>query len=51
LSELDETRAGALVELTEEFGQALMTSTRRLPEGVLKRSACFSVEAGEVVRE
>ncbi len=51
LSELDEARAGALVEFAEEFGQALMTSTRRLPEEVLKRSACFSVEAGEVVGE
>ncbi len=51
LSELDEVRAGALVEFAGEFGQALMTSTGRLPDRIMKRSTCFSVEAGEVVRE
>lgn len=50
LSELDDGRASALVDLVGGIGQALVTSTRPLP--VVPGIACasFRVEAGEVVR-
>jgi DNA replication and repair protein RecF len=53
LSELDERRAAKLVELVRSLGQALVTSTRPAPSGILasEGSACFRVEGGEVVRQ
>ncbi len=53
LSELDDRRAGALVELVGGHGQALLTSTRPMPDGVVggEPAASFRVEAGEVVRQ
>jgi DNA replication and repair protein RecF len=53
LSELDERRAAALVELVGSQGQALMTSTRRVSERFAGAGPCtsFRVEAGEVVRQ
>lgn len=52
LSELDEGRAGGLVELVGNFGQALMTSTRP-PGELVKRGpcGCFLVEEGGVGRQ
>jgi DNA replication and repair protein RecF len=53
LSELDEVRGRALVELVGRFGQAFVTSTRLIEELVRgKRAcACFRVGAGEVIRQ
>jgi len=53
LSELDERRAAKLVLLVRSLGQALVTSTRPAPSGILDSggSASFRVEAGEVVRQ
>lgn len=53
LSELDETRAGALVELAGTYGQALVTSTDQRPDALMARGRCtiYRVESGEVVRE
>jgi DNA replication and repair protein RecF len=52
LSELDEARAGGLIELVRNLGQALVTSTRRAPDLLQAGggSACFRVEGGEVER-
>jgi DNA replication and repair protein RecF len=53
LSELDHRRARALVELIGRYGQALMTSTERVPASVLGEGECaiFRVDSGGVLRE
>ena len=53
LSELDEARGRALVELVGSFGQAFVTSTRAVPEliGESSACACFRVGEGEVSRQ
>jgi len=53
LSELDERRAGSLVELVGTHGQALMTSTRSMPGDAERggENTMFRVEAGEVRRK
>ncbi len=50
LSELDDNRAAALVDLVGGIGQALVTSTRPLPGVPGVACASLRVEAGEVVR-
>jgi DNA replication and repair protein RecF len=50
LSELDDDRAAALVDLAGGIGQALVTSTRPLPGVPGVACAALRVEAGEVVR-
>ena len=49
LSELDDSRAAALVDLVGRIGQALVTSTRPLPGVPGVACASLRVEAGEVV--
>jgi DNA replication and repair protein RecF len=49
LSELDDSRAAALVDLVGGIGQALVTSTRPLPSVPGVGCAALRVEAGEVV--
>lgn len=53
LSELDEGRARGLVELVGGLGQALLTSSRAVPELVREEQAhgCFRVDRGEVTRQ
>jgi recombinational DNA repair ATPase RecF len=53
LSELDERRAEALVGHLGSLGQALVTSTRAAPAGVVgaMETTSFRVEGGRVVRE
>ncbi len=50
LSELDDDRAAALVNLAGGIGQTLVTSTRPLPGVPGVACAALRVEAGEVVR-
>jgi DNA replication and repair protein RecF len=51
LSELDEERAGSLMGLVADLGQALVTSARAVPERVFGTGyTSFSVDGGEVVR-
>jgi DNA replication and repair protein RecF len=50
LSELDDRRAAALVDLVGGIGQALVTSTHPLPATPGAACASLRVEAGEVVR-
>jgi DNA replication and repair protein RecF len=50
LSELDDSRAAALVDLVGGIGQALVTSTHPLPGVPGVACASLRVEAGEVVR-
>lgn len=49
LSELDDSRAAALVDLVGGLGQALVTSTHPLPQVPGVACAALRVEAGEVV--
>jgi len=52
LSELDDERAGALIDLVGGHGQALMTSTRPIGDGAGDEAvARFVVEAGKVERQ
>ncbi len=52
MSELDDARAGSLIELVADLGQALMTSTRTSPNVAGERgSRSFLVAAGEVTRQ
>jgi DNA replication and repair protein RecF len=50
LSELDDSRSAALVDLVGGIGQALLTSTRRLPRAPGVECETLRVEGGEVVR-
>jgi DNA replication and repair protein RecF len=50
LSELDDSRSAALVDLVGGIGQALLTSTRALPRVPGAECRTLRVERGEVVR-
>ena len=52
MSELDDARAGSLIELVADLGQALMTSTRTGSDVAGESGGRdFLVEAGEVTRQ